>query len=344
METDDGLLEGHKACADYLERQVNQLLLKPASLDCQAQHQLLREVSPVFTTKDNDMLTKVPSKLEVKLSVAKANLQAAPGTDGITTYFYHKCWDTIGDAITEVTQAIHKGKKPSLSQRTSLMVFGSKPKKPNSCKPGDKRKISLLNADFKIVTGITNERLKSVANHTLSSCQLAVGTDRRIHHGINQARDAIIAAGRRNKGVGILDNDYLAAFDYMVLLWVIKVLKAKGMCESAINHIKNLYSDSLTIVVVNDILGRKFLNNRWSIRQGDRPSSLLFCYGIDPHLNWLNSRLKGIPIYSCPVSGPVLPHEKFPTDITETFKVIGYIDDVKPAVTNHFDRLWLLYI
>ena len=89
LETDEGLLEGHKACADYLERQVNQLLLKPASLDCQAQHQLLREVSPVFTTKDNDMLTKVPSKLEVKLSVAKANLQAAPGTDGITTYFYH---------------------------------------------------------------------------------------------------------------------------------------------------------------------------------------------------------------------------------------------------------------
>ena len=137
LETDEGLLEGHKSCADYLEKQVSQLLLKPASLDCQAQQQLLREVSPVFTTKDNDMLTKVPSKLEVKLSVAKANLQAAPGTDGITTYFYHKCWDTIGDAITEVTQAIHKGKKPSLSQRTSLMVFGSEPKKPNSYKPSD---------------------------------------------------------------------------------------------------------------------------------------------------------------------------------------------------------------
>ena len=32
--------------------------------------------------------------------------------------------------------------------------------------------------------------------------------------------------------------------------------------------------------------------------------------------------------------GQVFPHEKFPADITETFKVIGYIDDVKPVVTS----------
>ena len=50
----------------------------------------------------------------------------------------------------------------------------------------------------------------------------------------------IVAAGKINKGVGILDNEYLAAFDYMVLLWVLKVLKAKGLCEDAINHIKKL--------------------------------------------------------------------------------------------------------
>ena len=122
------------------------------------------------------------------------------------------------------------------------MVFGSKPKKPNSTKPSDKRKISLLNADFKITTGITNSRFKkvNVATHTLSPCQLAVGDDRRIHHGINSARDAIYAAGQGKEGVGILDNDYQAAFDYMVLLWILKVLRAKGLAEEVIGHIINL--------------------------------------------------------------------------------------------------------
>jgi hypothetical protein len=89
-----------------------------------------------------------------------------------------------------------------------------------------------------------------------------------------------------------------------------------------------LYSNNFTIVVVNNVLGRKFENRRWSIRQGDRPSSILFCYGIDPHLSWLERRLRGIPIYTMSVAGPVLDKEAFPPTVTETYKVFGYIDDV----------------
>ena len=140
----------------------------------------------------------------------------------------------------------------------------------------------------------------------MSPCQLAAGDDRRIHHGINSARDAIIAAGNGREGVGILDNDYKAAFDYMVLLWVLKVLRAKGLAEEALHRLLNLYSNHLTIVVVNNILGKSYENKRWSIRQGDQPSSTLFCYGIDPHLDWLDRRLHGIRVYSMPAPGPAL--------------------------------------
>jgi len=334
LQTESNVYVGHSECAAYLEQSVSRLLLQPPDLNEMAQHQLLKEVKPVFTKEDNENFSKIPSKEEVKYSVASSNLHAAPGTDGLTSYFYLFCWDLIGDSLTEMVQSVHKGNSPSLSQRTSLMVFGSKPKKPNSTKPSDKRKISLLNADFKIITGIMNERLKKMATHTLSDCQLAVGSDRLIHHGINLARDAIVAAGQRSEGVGILDNDYMAAFDHMVLLWVIKVLKAKGLNEQAVKHILNLYSNNFTIVVVNNVLGKRFENKHWSIRQGDRPSSILFCYGIDPHLVWLENRLRGIKIYSRPVPGPVLAHETFPPVVSEIFKVIGYIDDIKPAITS----------
>ena len=33
-------------------------------------------------------------------------------------------------------------------------------------------------------------------------------------------RDAIFAAFNRNKKYGVLDNDYVAAFDYIVFTWV----------------------------------------------------------------------------------------------------------------------------
>ena len=120
----------------------------------------------------------------------------------------------LGHPLTEVVQAVHDGNKPSCSQRTSMMVFGTKPKKPNSMKVADKRRLSLLNSDFKVITGLDNNRFKKVATHTLSACQLAAGEDRRIHHGINKARVAIISASNTKEGAGILDNEYKAAFDF----------------------------------------------------------------------------------------------------------------------------------
>ena len=145
-----------------------------------------------------------------------------------------------------------------------------------------------------------------------------MGDNRNIHHGICKARDAIYAASLRSSSCGILDNDYMAAFDYMVLTWVFKVLEAKGLDLQCIERLKNLYANHLTVVVVNNVSGKCFPNNRWSIRQGDRPSSILFCYGLDPHLDWLENRLQGIPLASS----------------SEVYKLIAYVDDVKPSISN----------
>ena len=132
LQVGNKLLEGHAACAEYLEQSVIDLLQHPALLDVGAQEALLQEVSKVFTSKDNEMLLKIPDCEEVKKSIWSSNLHAAPGSDGLTTFLYQQCWDIIGDKLTEVVQAIHRGKRPTLSQRTSLMVFGNKPKKPKS--------------------------------------------------------------------------------------------------------------------------------------------------------------------------------------------------------------------
>ena len=149
-----------------------------------------------------------PNLDEVKKVLSKSNLYAAPGTDGIPSLLYSRCWDVMGTPLTEVAQAIHRDGIPTPSMRTSLMVFGSKPKKPNSIKPSDKRRISLLNSDFKIITGIEASRFGDTATHTLSPVQLVAGSDRRIHHGINLARDAIYQVGMSKKGCGLLDLDF----------------------------------------------------------------------------------------------------------------------------------------
>ena len=273
LETAGGTLEGHAPCADYLEQTVEELLLHPVQLSQAAQDALLTEVDTVFTEADNELLLKQTSKGEVLEILSASNQHAAPDTDGLTSYFYKQCFHIIGQSLTDVVSAVFSGSKPTLSQRTSKMVFGSKPKKASSKKPGDKRRISLLNCDFKTISGIESSRFKKTATRTLSPYQLVAGDDRPIHHGINLARDAIQAASKLTRtGCGIIDTDYQAAFDFLVMSWVFMVLKKKGVSELVIKRLKNLYEDNLSVIVVNNIEGKCIPNRRLSLRLGDVPS------------------------------------------------------------------------
>ena len=300
LKTENETLQGHDVCSKYLIGEVSNLLLNPAILDHVAQDQLLADVVPVFTAEDISNLEQEPSKEKVKEILFKSNLNAAPGTDGITSLLYKECWDIFGDALHQVCLAIREGEPLTTSQRTSLMVFGSKPKKINSIHPKDKRRISLLNSDFKLAAGLEADGFKATFNHTLSKVQLVAGSDRRIHFGINKARDCINAVSKSKSGYALIDLDFIAAFDYTVFSWVFAVLRAKGLTEKVITRISNMYANNITIPVVNNVTGQPLRNIRGSLRQGCPGSMGWFAIGIDPLLIYLENRLSGIPICSLP--------------------------------------------
>ena len=62
-----GTLEGHQACADFLEKTVEDLLLHPVQLNQAAQDALLAEVDPAFTASDNALLLKQTCQNKVDL-------------------------------------------------------------------------------------------------------------------------------------------------------------------------------------------------------------------------------------------------------------------------------------
>ena len=188
------MLRGHSECSRYLEEQVKSLLLSPHCFKQHDRDTLLGYTPQVFTHADNNMLLAPPTQKEILKVISNSNQTASPGTDGIPYMLYKTCWNNIKDFLTEMVLKVFDGENTTKSQRTSLMVFTSKPKYSNSNKPGHKRRISLLNTCFKIISGIESIRFSSIATHTISPLQLVAGDDRRIHHGICKAREVIRAA------------------------------------------------------------------------------------------------------------------------------------------------------
>ena len=117
----------------------------------------MNKLETVFTDKNSEIIMKKPTKQVIKQLIQDSNHHTAPGSDGLTSYIYLKCFNIIGDTLVEVLQTIFDHEKPSISQRTCKMVFANKPGIPNSKKLTDKGKISFLNSDFKILTGLENK-------------------------------------------------------------------------------------------------------------------------------------------------------------------------------------------
>ena len=131
LEDGDKIVSGHNDCAAKLIQSAASFLETEINLDHKAQQQLLEEVEPSFTEEDNLALLKPPDKEEILQVIKKANLHAAPGTDGITNYFYLKFFDVIGEHLSQVIKEIFNKESPTTSQKTSIMVFSNKPNKLN---------------------------------------------------------------------------------------------------------------------------------------------------------------------------------------------------------------------
>ena len=127
---------------------------------------------------------------DVKASLLCANRNSAPGSDGITYLVYLTCWNTLGQHLSDVIREIVKEGKLPESMRNSFLVYSPKLGKENSTRIKDKRKLSLLQTDFKVLLGILAGRLKKTENHTISRHQSSAGS-KNVSQAVCLTRNAI---------------------------------------------------------------------------------------------------------------------------------------------------------
>ena len=336
------LVEGHNECAKLLNNEAKELLREAPNLDHVAQEELLESVNEVFTKHDNEMLEKDITDEEVKESLLMANRASSPGSDGLTFSVYIHCWQSLGPHLCQVIREIVKERKMCESMRHSFLIYSPKVGKEGSRKIKDLRKLALLQADFKVLSGVLVNRLKKTENHTLSEHQYSSG-GKKISHGVCRMRNAIESIKPTSKGCAVIETDFASAFDFMSVSWIWKVLKKKGCSEVFISVLRNLYeeTDCFVSCIVNNEQQEKMVNRRKNIRQGDRISTTLYSFAADGLLISLNKRLKGLEYFKLDTSGPRHPLFGGPQPVKEKLTVIGFVDDVKGLITSvkEFDIL-----
>ena len=342
LKSGDEIVEGHTKCAEVLNDEVKKLLGEKIHLDTQAQEELLAEVEPSFTDEDNKMLDAVITDREILESLKRSNKGAAPGSDSLTYLVYEECWDTIGKHLCEVIRLVVQEGVPAKSMQYSYLVFSSKPGKTGSILPRDKRKLSLLQTDHKILTGVLAARLRKTEAHTLSIHQYAAGP-RKIQHAITQARDLISSVSPTQRGSAVIQTDFVQAYDLLAVSWTWQVLKRKSCSQKFISILENIYekNPSFVVNIINNQRQPAIQNKRKSIYQGDRTSTTLYNYSIDPLLTYLQKKLKGIVYYKMDTAGPHHPLFGKPAPVSAKLQMLGFVDDLKAIVSTKDEFLML---
>ena len=333
LKTPEGLKQGHRECADFLNKEVKNLLENEIFLDEECQNQLLGEVESVFTQSDNKLLEKTITKNEILECLKKCNPNSSPGLDSITYRVYLECWESLGDLLVELYNEIYQSGVTPKSMKGSLMIFTPKPGKGKSCLSNDLRRISLLNCDLKLMTKIFTTRLQHMADHVLSPYQFSSGS-RNITEAIVLARDAISFVKPSHRGAAICDLDFQKAFDFLSVSWSWKVYRKKNASEKFTNFLENLYSNNFTHTLINDVIQPKIENKRLALAQGDGLSCFTFNFAIDALVTYIEKRLEGIKIFSIPTQGPSHPKWGKPPEIELRYKVCGFLDDLKPGIVK----------
>ena len=124
------------------------------------------------------------------------------------------------------------------------------------------------------------------------------------------------------------------------MTWICLVLLAKGMSPANVQRYRNMYKRAVIKVVVNGEIGSAIRVKR-CVRQGSPLSMLLFLYNMDPCIQYLDRRLTGISLYKMPVAGPICQEGTPLEPLEESYKVKGYADDLKAALTTMAEFLLL---
>lgn len=158
------------------------------------------------------------------------------------------------------------------------------------------RPITVLNADYKLMTRIFAMRIATVAPHLVHKSQAGFMKGRNIadHTDLTHYMISKCEMAEENGAIVFLDQE--KAYDKILHPYLWEVMKSMGFPDKLIQTIKTLYSNAYTSIIINGVAGIPFRVTR-GVRQGDPLSCLLFNIAIEPLSKMLLTHIRAQRLY-----------------------------------------------
>ncbi|KAI4884328.1 hypothetical protein NFI96_003224 [Prochilodus magdalenae] len=174
----------------------------------------------------------------------------APGIDGLPAEFYKAFWDVVGeDLLAMLNDSLVGGHLPLSCRRAVLTLL---PKKGDLSEAKNWRPVSLLCADYKVLSKVLANRLKEVMGQVTHADQAYCVPGRSILDNISLVRDVLEVAGLECP-FGLISLDQEKAFDRVEHQYLWDTFGAFGFSPRFVSMVRVLYCNIESVLKVNAI-------------------------------------------------------------------------------------------
>ncbi|KAN0008873.1 hypothetical protein ACTFIU_009539 [Dictyostelium citrinum] len=220
---------------------------------------------------------------EVIQAIKTSSPHKSPGLDGINALFYRNHKESLAPLLANAFNDTLKNKR-EINCKFKEGFITTLFKKGDELQIANRRPITLLNTDYKLLSKIINKRLLSVTNKIINKFQNGFVPNRYIQDNIQIMKEIVDQSNKRkNETTLITFFDFNKAFDSLSHSSIKRTLDHIRVPEALISIIMNLLRDTNNKIKINDFMVEKVTVKRGT-KQGDPLSPTIFALSMEPLL------------------------------------------------------------